>query len=190
MKEIAMTTNLINRYSTSALILLGLAAATGCATETPPTLDETRGPLRLAGYMVGRDAVIDVTGLDGAPIATVTCDARARVVSVASPLDPTSVGQIELPAEARGCDLAFTAEVAAQAGRGLIRELTPSVAFDNAGCDGIGGDSICCARHDACYAANDCSAWSWLYSGLATYGFSACSRCNVNVVACLAWEAI
>lgn len=175
--------------STCVLFALGLAAA-GCATEAPPTIDETRGALRVSGYATEAGAaVVDVTQLDGAPVAAVSCDPALRRITVSSPIDPTALGAYDLPEEAAGCDLQYTAEFAAIAGRNLLSLVNQEVAFDSAGCDGIGGNSICCARHDACYAANDCSAWSWLTTGL-VWSLTACGRCNNAVVYCLISEAL
>ncbi|MBK9036971.1 MAG: hypothetical protein IPL61_37925 [Myxococcales bacterium] len=182
--------------STCALLALSLAAI-GCASEAPPTIDETRGPLRVSGYATETGgAVVDITQLDGAPVATVSCDATLRQLTLTSPLDPAQAGVYDLPAEVIGCDLTYTAEFAVVSGRGLMNALneqaavgSDQVAFDAAGCDGIGGDSICCARHDACYAANDCSAWSWLTTGL-VWSFTACGRCNNAAVYCLIGEAL
>ena len=42
----------------------------------------------------------------------------------------------------------------------------------------------CCAKHDKCYADNKCKAWSWCWSGVGTYPFSACSKCNVDAATC------
>lgn len=175
--------------STCVLFALGLAA-TGCATDTPPTIDETRGALRVSGYATDSGgAVVDVATLDGEPIAAVACDPALRRITLSSPIDPTAMGAYDLPTEAAGCDLAYTAEFALIASRNLMSLVNQEVALDNAGCDGIGGDSICCARHDACYAANDCSAWSWLTTGL-VWSITACGRCNNAVVYCLAAEAL
>ncbi len=175
--------------STCVLFALGLAAA-GCATDAPPTIDETRGALRVSGYSTeAGEAVVDVTQLDGSPVAAVSCDPLQRRITLSSPIDPTALGSYDLPEEAAGCELRYTAEFAAIAGRNLLSLVNQEVAFDSAGCDGIGGDSICCARHDACYAANDCSAWSWLTTGL-VWSITACGRCNNSVVYCLAAEAL
>jgi hypothetical protein len=175
--------------STCVLFALGLAA-TGCATDTPPTIDETRGALRVSGYATeAGGAVVDVATLDGEPIAAVACDPALRRITLSSPVDPTAMGAYDLPTEAAGCELAYTAEFALIASRNLMSLVNQEVALDSAGCDGIGGNSICCARHDACYAANDCSAWSWLTTGL-VWSITACGRCNNAVVYCLAAEAL
>lgn len=167
--------------------LLGLALAAACGADPPPTIDEVRGPLRLTGYLDGGGvATVDVTELDGAPIATVTCDPTRRQITIASPLDPASTGTFAVPAEAGGCGLGFTAALAAQVGRGLLDALTPEVALDLPGCDVVGGHSQCCATHDACYMAHECTAWSWTYTNLTSCLFEGCACCNLEAVLCLA----
>jgi hypothetical protein len=89
--------------------------------------------------------------------------------------------------------------------------------FDNQGCDppwagnwgGPGGTlpmtctsaGGCCDSHDACYAANNCTASSWGfnaagwllggYAGNQAAGlFSNCARCNANVEGCMAGATV
>lgn len=64
--------------------------------------------------------------------------------------------------------------------------------LDNPGCDDVidtACDLNCCATHDRCYDVNDCSAESWLLTGLTClFGCAPtpCDGCNTAVTACIA----
>jgi len=73
--------------------------------------------------------------------------------------------------------------------------------LDCPACDVVGGVAIfqtpcalrCCAKHDQCYDANNCTAWSfattYLKMELEASGipvsYNACDRCNLDVLTCL-----
>jgi hypothetical protein len=72
--------------------------------------------------------------------------------------------------------------------------------FDSQGCDGVSFLSCssaggCCDTHDACYAANGCTASSWLLkNAMALVNPSLlmdpCAQCNSNALGCVAGSAV
>jgi hypothetical protein len=75
---------------------------------------------------------------------------------------------------------------------GTSRAASAEASYDLQGCDGFPASTSCtsvgscCDTHDACYAQNNCSAASWLYTGVLTALVSKCAACNTAVVGCFA----
>jgi hypothetical protein len=74
---------------------------------------------------------------------------------------------------------------------GTSRASLAEASYDLQGCDGFPASTSCtsvgscCDTHDACYAQNNCSASSWLYTGMLDL-ISKCATCNSAVDACFA----
>lgn len=176
----------MSRFRCGIIPLVGLFALGACADQgKTDSLSETRGPLTVDSWAQGNVVTADVSiSATGERVATFTCDEHKRTITteVAATGDR---GVRQLPTEAKRCDTRMVTDLAFIVGNQYALDSGQrAVPYDEAGCDGIGGDSACCARHDACYAAYDCSAWSWLY----LYGN--CVRCNNEVMICLAKEVL
>jgi hypothetical protein len=88
---------------------------------------------------------------------------------------------------------AYFAQAAFYDYMGTSTAYSHETAYDNQGCDMLPlavscstNNGSCCDTHDACYAKNQCSASSWLYTGLLTALISKCAACNTAAVGCFA----
>lgn len=171
------------------LVVCAMAmGAVGCAADTSSEggsapLVEQRGPFTIEFMWLDHgDALADVfLTATGESVVQLACDERGGFIEVSAPTFETA-GRTPLSGGATCANLDIPG-VSALIGRDILSSLPTEVPFDDAGCDVIGGDSICCAKHDACFAAHDCSAWSW---GNVLNPFSKCGGCNREVVWCMA----
>jgi hypothetical protein len=164
---------------------IALAFAGACAGPTgPETTTESRGALTVTVTSDGDLATAEVSISDtGQLVASLDCETSARALRVDAALAGES-SERALPdgmtcTSSATMDLAFIIGDELASAPPLTSDADVVEAYDGAGCDVIGGANSCCARHDACYAAYDCSAWSWLYL------WGDCDKCNRDVVTCL-----
>ncbi len=152
------------------------------ATESDiaSSVSELRGPFMIAGaqYVDGRTLVDVSIGETLELVATVSCTPGERAVFEFSAPGSEEHGELSAPEGMKSCDLQGTASLATLVARDLARQDSSDKAYDEAGCD-TGGDSSCCATHDACYAAYSCDWTTWFYPS------RNCNRCNDRVVLCL-----
>jgi hypothetical protein len=158
-----------------------LAFASACAATTDTVETETRGALTVQTWGDG-DAIVAEVSITASSqlVASFTCDVATGVLRTDAPGSGDTVDRA-LPA----CDPAGLTELAFLIGDQLAAapasypDGVDEIAYDEGGCDITPGrGNSCCARHDACYAAYDCTAWSWFYL------WGDCDRCNREAVVC------